>query len=417
MLYLKEANFEDAEKEWLFVAAMPENENGLTNKWHGVARERFLAEALPEMISRAKGIDLPAGFVPDTTLFLWNDTEIVGQFRLRHRLPESKVPGHIGYFIAKEHRGKGFATEGLRLTLAYGADIIPEDAYYLRLNKDNPASLRVMLKNGGRIAGETEGKTIVTIPKSRNNLFDNEQFFAGYQELRQREQNSNDLIIDPALEALLPDLTGKTVLDLGCGDGKHCAEFIDRGAKSVVGIDISEKMLQIARAENANGAIRYTNMSMTEIAGLRKTFDFIYSNMAFHYIEDFTAFTKTLFQALNPGGRLLFAQEHPVITATMDGKGHFNKSPSGQKLSYTFSDYGVPGKRVTHWFIDGVVIYHRRISDIINALTGAGFVIERVEEPLPEKRVLEKYPAYGDERIKPTFLIVKARKEKDDARL
>ena len=169
MLYIKEANFEDAEKEWKFVAAMPADENGLTNKWHGVTREIFESEALPEMISRAKGIDLPEGFVPDTTLFLWNKTEIVGQFRLRHYLPKSLIPGHIGYFIAKEHRGKGFATEGLRLTLDYGAGIIPEDEYYMRLNKDNPASLRVMLKNGGRIVEETEDKLIVKIPKDKKN--------------------------------------------------------------------------------------------------------------------------------------------------------------------------------------------------------------------------------------------------------
>ena len=169
MLYIKEANFEDAEKEWLFVAAMPENENGVTNKWHGVTRDIFLSEALPKMINHAKGIDLPEGFVPDTTLFLWNESEIVGQFRLRHYLPESLIPGHIGYFIAKEHRGKGFATEGLRLTLEYGASIIPEDEYYMRLNKDNPASLRVMLKNGGRIVGETKDKLIVKIPKDKKN--------------------------------------------------------------------------------------------------------------------------------------------------------------------------------------------------------------------------------------------------------
>ena len=414
MLYLKEANFEDAEQEWQFIAATPAEENGVTNRWHGVSRERFLAEALPEMINHAKGVGLPEGFVPATTFFLWNDTEIVGLFRLRHYLPESLIPGHIGYFIAKEHRGKGFATEGLRLTLAYGADIIPEDEFYLRLNRDNPASLRVMLKNGGRIVGETADKLIVKIPKNRNNIFDNERFFAGYQALRRREQNSNDLIIDPAMDALLPDLTDKTVLDLGCGDGKHCADFLARGAKRVVGIDISEKMLRLAETQNADAAIRYLRMSMTDIAELMETFDFIDSNMAFHYIEDFPSFAKTLYAALEPGGALLFAQEHPVVTATADGGGHFNKSPSGRKLSYTFSDYGAPGERVTHWFVDGVVKYHRRVSDIINALTGAGFVIERVEEPLPEEWVIEKYPAFEDERIKPTFLIVKARKGKRD---
>lgn len=246
------------------------------------------------------------------------------------------------------------------------------------------------------------------------NIFDDETFFACYQDLRQREQNFNDLIIDPALNKLLPELTGKTVLDLGCGDGKHCADFIARGARSVIGIDISEKMLQIARTKNANAAVLYLHMSMTDLADLRETFDFLYSNMAFHYIEDFSSFAGAMYAALNAGGCLLFSQEHPVVTATIDGKGHFNKSISGKKISYTFSDYGLPGERVTRWFVDGVVKYHRRVSDILNALTEAGFIIERVEEPRPEKWVAEKYPAFADELIKPTFLIVKARKEKNN---
>lgn len=242
------------------------------------------------------------------------------------------------------------------------------------------------------------------------NVFDNEVFFEGYNELRRSAKNSNDLVIDPALERLLPDLADKTVLDLGCGNGKHCLDFVCRGAGNVTGVDISEKMLRIAQTENAHDAVRYLKMSMTDIANLHESFDFLYSNMAFHYIEDFASFAKTMFDALNPNGVLLFAQEHPVVTATVDGKGRFQRTLSGKKTAYTFSDYGTVGERVTHWFVDGVVKYHRRFSDILNALTDAGFIVEKVEEPLPERWVVEQYPDYADEWIKPTFLIVKARK-------
>lgn len=242
------------------------------------------------------------------------------------------------------------------------------------------------------------------------NIFDDETFFTSYQRLRQKEDNLNDLVVDPALEKLLPDLAGKTVLDLGCGDGKHCADFVLRGAKKVIGIDISEKMLQVAQREHADPAIRYLQQSMTEIALLDETFDVIYSNMAFHYIEDFASFAKTMLGVLKANGVLLFAQEHPVVTATMDDKGHFQKSLTGKKIAYTFSNYGIPGERVTHWFVDGVVKYHRRMSDIINALTDAGFIIERMEEPQPDAPTIATYPALAAQLIKPTFLIVKAKK-------
>lgn len=167
MLYLKEANYNDIEKEYLFVKNMPIDENGLTNQWHGISREDFEKDALPTMIAYSKGEQLPEGFVPETFLFLWNDNEIVGQFRIRHYLCESlrEGAGHLGYFVHKDHRGKGYGTEGLRLTLQIAEPIVPEDEFYLRVNKDNPASLKVMLHNGGYIVKEDEVKYYVRIKK------------------------------------------------------------------------------------------------------------------------------------------------------------------------------------------------------------------------------------------------------------
>jgi len=167
MLYLKQANYEDEEKEYQFVRDMPKDENGLTNKWHGISQMDFRTIALKEMISFQRGEDLPDGMVPETFLFLWKDDEIIGQFRIRHYLCESlRVGGgHIGYFIKKEYRGKGYGKEGLRLTLEQARQIIPEDEIYLRVNKDNPASLHVMLYNGGYIEHEDDEKYYVRIKK------------------------------------------------------------------------------------------------------------------------------------------------------------------------------------------------------------------------------------------------------------
>ena len=167
MLYLKEPNYEDIEKEYLFVRDMPIDENGLTNEWHGISREDFEEKAIGKMIAFAKGENLPEGFVPESFLFLWNDNEIVGQFRIRHYLCESlrTGAGHIGYFIKKEFRGKGYGTEGLKQTLQIAKNIVLEDEIFLRVNKDNPASLKVMVHNGGYIDHEDEFKYYVRIKK------------------------------------------------------------------------------------------------------------------------------------------------------------------------------------------------------------------------------------------------------------
>ena len=104
---------------------------------------------------------------------------------------------------------------------------------------------------------------------SNQNIYDNDTFFAGYSELRSREINSNNLLEQPAMKEMLPNLTEKSVLDLGCGCGANCIEFIKSGASSVVGVDISEKMLSVAKDEAYHENIEYLNMSMTDVSTLK----------------------------------------------------------------------------------------------------------------------------------------------------
>ena len=67
----------------------------------------------------------------------WKDDEIIGQFRIRHYLCDSlkEGGGHIGYYIGKTLRGRGYGTEGLRLTLQVAKDIIPEDRRVYKFGK------------------------------------------------------------------------------------------------------------------------------------------------------------------------------------------------------------------------------------------------------------------------------------------
>lgn len=246
---------------------------------------------------------------------------------------------------------------------------------------------------------------------SQQNIFDNEEFFNGYKQLRENEDNYNVLLEQPAMNRLLPDLSGKRVLDLGCGYGHNCMDFVHRGAERVVGMDISQRMLDIANTESSHKRIEYVRMSMTDISRLTEGFDLIYSSLAVHYIEDFEALCKDMYALLNRGGYLLFSQEHPLVTATFGGHQHYNKDENDNAVSFTFSDYGKPGKRDTFWYVDGVEKYHRRFSDIITSLCRAGFVIDTVCEPLPDESAVSVRPnILIKEEIKPTFLIVKAQK-------
>ncbi len=169
MLKMREADFEHARREWEFIKEMPADENGMTNPWAGLSEEEFLKDGLTQMMSYAKGENLPEGYVPETFYFLYDDEEIVGHFRIRHYLTEAlrKGAGHIGYCIGRKHRGKGYGTAGMNLIIPIASEIIPEEEIWLRVNRDNLPSIRVMLKCGGHIVSEDDEKYYVRIPKTK----------------------------------------------------------------------------------------------------------------------------------------------------------------------------------------------------------------------------------------------------------
>lgn len=117
-----------------------------------------------------------------------------------------------------------------------------------------------------------------------------------------------------------------------------------------------------------------------------------------------------IYKLLRPGGILLFSQMHPIITATYDGKGHYNHDAHGDCISYTFSDYGREGKRSGFWYVDNVENYHRMMGTIITTLAHTGFFVEDMVETLPDEHALQECPGMIKELIKPSFLIVRARK-------
>lgn len=243
------------------------------------------------------------------------------------------------------------------------------------------------------------------------NIYDNDTFFNEYIALRETDNNYNNLLEQPAMMNLLPDLMGKTVLDLGCGFGADCNYFAENGAEKVIGVDISENMINLAKEINSDEKIEYINMSMSEISSLKDTFDLVYSSLAFHYVENIEGLMNDIFHLLNHNGTLLFSQEHPIVTCSVGDSNYYIKDEKGTPCSYVISDYSIPGKRKTFWYVDGVEKYHRTFSQIINTVINTGFTVEKAEEPLPSESAISQRKGLEKEFIKPSFLIIKAIKK------
>lgn len=242
------------------------------------------------------------------------------------------------------------------------------------------------------------------------NIYDNEVFFTEYTKLRSGK-NYNNYLEQPAISKLLPDVKGKTILDIGCGYGYNCLTFAENGAKKVIGIDISNNMLEIAKEQSSHPCVEYCRMDMSEISDLETNFDIVYSSLAFHYSDNFQKLIEDIYTLLNKGGYLIYSQEHPFVTATIGTYGIYNLNRDGIAESYTFSDYSKSGQRVGTWFVDGVINYHRTMGEIVTTLAHSGLVITDMVEPTPEEWALKEMPELEKEFIKPTFLIIRAKKQ------
>ena len=147
------------------------------------------------------------------------------------------------------------------------------------------------------------------------NIYDNPGFFAGYSQLNRSVGGLDSAPEWPSLRAMLPDLHGRRVLDIGCGFGWFCRWAREAGAAEVVGMDVSERMLERARSMTADPAIRYQRADAEGLTLPEAAFDLAYSSLALHYIADLAPLLETLHRALVPGGRLVFSMEHPIYTA------------------------------------------------------------------------------------------------------
>lgn len=242
--------------------------------------------------------------------------------------------------------------------------------------------------------------------QKEQNIYDDEKFFKGYLELRSNEMSANNVEEKPALFAMMPSLQGKRVLDLGCGYGENCKIFAEMGASYVLGIDISKKMLSIAREKNSFPNVEFKELSMSNLTEPACKFDVIVSSLAFHYIADFTSLISSIKSVMNEGGILLFSQEHPVATAPLNG---IEWKKSGNYVEgMLLTDYSREGLRNIHWIVDGVIKYHRKTSTIINTLINQGFTIIELDEPTVSDEIIEKEICLSRCRHAPDYLFVKA---------
>ncbi|MCI9405445.1 MAG: class I SAM-dependent methyltransferase [Oscillospiraceae bacterium] len=240
------------------------------------------------------------------------------------------------------------------------------------------------------------------------NEYDDERFFKEYAKMPRSKSGLNAAGEWHQLKPLFPSLQGKTVLDLGCGYGWHCTFAAERGAAQVLGLDLSEKMIEEAKKRNAKKQIKYRICGIEEYEYPEKMWDCVVSNLALHYIENIKEIFRKVYETLKVGGTFIFNIEHPVFTAGVGQDWIYTEA--GTPQYWPIDQYFTPGKRNTHFLGCDVVKQHHTLTQILMGLLNNGFELEVVEEVEPPEEMMH-IPGMKDELRRPMMLLVKANKK------
>jgi SAM-dependent methyltransferase len=214
-----------------------------------------------------------------------------------------------------------------------------------------------------------------------------------YDELVQQDGLIHSIVLPPLLQ-LMGSVEGLEVCDLACGNGVVARELAKCGA-SLVGVDLSEEMLSIARryekADPLGIRFQYDDAhSLETLADM--SMDIVVCNLALTDIpEPLAAAAQAVHRVLRPGGIFVYCLPHPCFQAPgstwiqPDGEertvarveGYFREGPWHSKRQYSGLNGG----------------YHRMLSTLLNTLTACGLGFESSVEP---QAFVDYKPGYSE---------------------
>jgi ubiquinone/menaquinone biosynthesis C-methylase UbiE len=234
-----------------------------------------------------------------------------------------------------------------------------------------------------------------------------------------------DYLNTPAFFEMLPEVSGLSGLDIGCGEGHNTRLLAKRGAR-VTAIDISRVFVQYAQqAEEQDPlGIDYKIASAVELPFGDATFDFAVGLMSLMDIPETDRVIAEVHRVLNPGGFFQFSIEHPCFATpyrrnlrNQEGLtyaievGDYFRNLQGEIAEWIFGAAPPAVKKGLRRF--KTPRFTRTISQWLSLLLDTGFVLERIGEPRPNDKTVQACPELQDAQVVAYFLHIRARKPKE----
>lgn len=188
-------------------------------------------------------------------------------------------------------------------------------------------------------------------------------------------------------ELIGPRIADANVCDLGCGDGYLARHLAHRGARHVLGIDISTRMIEAARERTDDARVEFVIGDVQDLEGLSDgSFDIAVSQLALMDIPDHRKMFRSVRRALNDSSVFVFSLLHPLTCSPFSypDEAQLMLDEGGTPVAGVIRRYATEG----HWQSGGegvrgrVGSYHRTLSTYVNDLIDAGFRIQRLLEPV-----------------------------------
>jgi 2-polyprenyl-3-methyl-5-hydroxy-6-metoxy-1,4-benzoquinol methylase len=198
----------------------------------------------------------------------------------------------------------------------------------------------------------------------------------------------------PAVLELVGDVARQRVLDAGCGPGLYSEELLARGA-DLVAIDASEAMVELARKRLGTRA-RVLRSDLSEpLPFADAAFDLVVCALVIHHVADRAACLREFFRVLTPGGHVVLSTQHPTTDWLRKGGSYFETKEE--------EDTWHRGDRAY-----AVRFWREPLTAFCVAIAEAGFLIERLVEPLPAPTMRESAPEHWEKlQREPGFLILR----------
>jgi len=203
----------------------------------------------------------------------------------------------------------------------------------------------------------------------------------------------------PATISLIPDVSGKTVLDAGCAAGWYTKWLLDKGAE-VIALDFSPQMIEMTKRRVGSKA-RIIRADLNEPLHFieSESVEVIVSSLALHYLKSWNVVLSEFNRILKKDGQLIMSVHHPFMDFTAFNRENYF---STELLNDEWTVYGEKLK---------VQFYRRPLSTIMNSLIDAGFKIEKILEPMPtEQFKVEEPKQYEKLTRNPQFLFIRVSK-------